>query len=330
MNVSIVPGVTIGDGAIIGMGTVVNSDVEPMEIIGSTNFRKLKERNLDHYTVLNSSNKFGGSSGKVLTDDDVKRFKKTYSENRHQPIVFVLGTGRSGSTSIAKTLNQHSNCHAFHEDIYQLIRLSSWYENQGKKEKALKELERIFENKIWQADNEELIIHSDQKLWNFIPFLSEYFPNAKFIHLVRNPYDSVVSMASRNWYKENEYFEYNSNHWAKYRLQADRIGEIDEDVWANMSSLAKCTWYWYYINENIENALNSLSEERVLKVNLKDLSKEMNVIGEFLQLEGFDLQLLKTNKRNSLHDKNYKDLSLSNVREQIDDELSKYKISFSY
>lgn len=45
MNVSIVPGVTIGDGAIVAMGTVVTKNIEKGQIVGNQPIKILKERN---------------------------------------------------------------------------------------------------------------------------------------------------------------------------------------------------------------------------------------------------------------------------------------------
>ena len=329
MNVSIIPGISIGEGAIIGMGTVVNRDVKPLEIVGMAKIEKIGERESSHYHDLNLKNSIGGINGKILSNLDLKKYRLTYHQNKERPIIFVLSTGRAGSSSIVHTLNQHPDCKAFHEDISQLIRLSTQLAYTNDKDKIYSELKIIFENKIWQAQ-EEVIVHSDQRLWNFIPFLSKYFPNSKFVHLIRNPKDSIVSMASRNWYAEDEYFSYNSGQWAKYRLQADKIGEYDTKTWTKMSKLAKCTWYWFYINEQIERELSKLDKERVLRLNLKDLSEKKHILGDFVGLGQFDFTVSKENKRKSHHEETYKELVSTNFGEQIEIELKKYSISFSY
>ena len=43
-NVSILPGVTIGDGAIIAAGAVVTKDVEPYAIVGGVPARRIRYR----------------------------------------------------------------------------------------------------------------------------------------------------------------------------------------------------------------------------------------------------------------------------------------------
>jgi maltose O-acetyltransferase len=63
MNVSIVPGVKIGEGAIIGMGTTVSKDIPPLAIIGNIPTRIIKERNQEHYHMLEKAKAYGGMSG---------------------------------------------------------------------------------------------------------------------------------------------------------------------------------------------------------------------------------------------------------------------------
>lgn len=49
MNVIVLPGAQIGDGVIVGAGTVVTGKVPPMAIIGSQRWKILKMRNEEHY-----------------------------------------------------------------------------------------------------------------------------------------------------------------------------------------------------------------------------------------------------------------------------------------
>ena len=50
MNAIIMPGVTIGDGAIIGSGSLVVQDVEPYSVVGGNPAKILKKR-FDHKTI---------------------------------------------------------------------------------------------------------------------------------------------------------------------------------------------------------------------------------------------------------------------------------------
>ena len=66
MNVVILPGSHIGEGSIIGAGSVVAGKVDKHSIIGATLGTEIKQRNVAHYDKLNSEGKFGGPSGVPL------------------------------------------------------------------------------------------------------------------------------------------------------------------------------------------------------------------------------------------------------------------------
>lgn len=67
MNVSVIPGVTIGHGAIIGIGAVVTKDVPPLAIVGGNPARILKFRDAAHYEDLVARGCFGGVNGNLIT-----------------------------------------------------------------------------------------------------------------------------------------------------------------------------------------------------------------------------------------------------------------------
>ena len=53
----IVPGVTIGEGAVVGMGSVVTKDVPPYAVVGGNPARVLKYRDIDIYKKLKNKYK---------------------------------------------------------------------------------------------------------------------------------------------------------------------------------------------------------------------------------------------------------------------------------
>ncbi len=57
-NVSICPGVTIGEGAVIGMGSVVTKDVEPMNISAGNPAKEIGMRNVSEFHKLKAAEKF--------------------------------------------------------------------------------------------------------------------------------------------------------------------------------------------------------------------------------------------------------------------------------
>lgn len=68
MNAMIIPGVTIGEGAIIGLGAVVVKDVPAMAIVGGCGHRIIGYRNKEHYARLDKLELYGGRGGAPLNE----------------------------------------------------------------------------------------------------------------------------------------------------------------------------------------------------------------------------------------------------------------------
>jgi len=72
MDVKICPGVTIGEGAIVAMGSVVTKDVPPLAVVGGNPARVIKYRNEQQYNELKKSGAI------YLKYKQQKKFKPVY------------------------------------------------------------------------------------------------------------------------------------------------------------------------------------------------------------------------------------------------------------
>ena len=57
-NVLICPGVTVGEGSVVEMGSVVTRDVAPLTVVGGNPAKPIKERDRDHFERLKSQGRF--------------------------------------------------------------------------------------------------------------------------------------------------------------------------------------------------------------------------------------------------------------------------------
>lgn len=202
---------------------------------------------------------------------------RTYFRFRKRRIIFVLSTGRCGSTSIVKMLNQNNMFLAFHECIIELIAISTRLaENPDQREQIYQELDIIFKNRFWEGYKGEVVVHSDHRLWNLVDFLSHYFPNSFFIHLSRNPLENVLSLKIRKWYTIEDNIQLPGKEFSRYRLFGDRIGAVPKMEWQNMSQMQKCIWYWDHVNYSIQQQLHKLEADRYLHLTLDNLNEGMN------------------------------------------------------
>lgn len=58
MNVIILPGVRIGEGAVIGAGSVVTGDVDPCAVVAGNPAKRIKFRDVETYNRLKREGKF--------------------------------------------------------------------------------------------------------------------------------------------------------------------------------------------------------------------------------------------------------------------------------
>lgn len=324
MNAQILPGVSIGEGAIVAMGALVTRDVPKFAIVGSPTARSIGTRDENHYRKLLERSSIGGVNGKPCATQAHLNSGSEVEPN----MVFILTTGRSGSTSIADTLNQHPNIDALHEPRPQLIRLSTEYASGNMSANDVKRaLGEIF---LQYSVYPERVcrIESDQKMFNLVPFLADLFPRAKFVWLIRSGIDVVASTVGRGWY------DYDQGRpkanvpwfWNEYRITGIQTGEKTEREWRTMSPFARCCWYWSFVNRTIEDGLKRLEQDRWMIAKLETLNSDLSRLGQHI---GQDLSLVSAEHSNAawhnVHiDKNWSAGEIEQFKEYCGDLMDRY------
>jgi len=296
MNVSILPGVNIGEGAIIGFGATITKNVRPFEIVTSSEQRVIGKRNVELYNTLVKKGMIGGINGKLK--------KIMPNDNFQRDVCFIVGTGRSGSTTLARYLNLHPQIKAYHELKTDLIYLSTKYAHKEiTREEVKKRLITLYSNLSFPDCT--IYCESDQKLSNLIEVLADIFPKSKFIWINRNANDFVNSAYSRGWFDDSEFGYsrrsdisvtslYSSKIYSDNRINGYKCGQFDEETWKNMTPFQRNCWYWQYWNETIENQLLNLDQSRVLKTKIEKINA--NEIFDFLKISTLE-SIIKTENR---------------------------------
>ncbi len=238
------------------------------------------------------------------TRDSSKSLQKVTGEELGENFIFIVGTGRSGSTTIARTLNLHPQIHCRHEPNTLLLQLANDYVHKRSSRKEIREALRCI---YTQCSIYPIPIYgeSDQKLSFIIDMLSEILPKSKFIWLIRNARDFAYSAcAHQNWYKSlpiDKTIDFPLiRAWSKARIMGDLTGAIAQKDWADMSPIEKCCWYWTFCNAKIEEELVKIDRERWIQVKIEDFAEDITRILDFVGSQtDIPLPVKKHNKGNT-------------------------------
>ena len=201
---------------------------------------------------------------------------------------FILTTGRSGSTTIAKALSVIHNVDAVHEPPPELILESSGYRYGTT---APEEIQRLLRETRGPRARRSIYVESNQTLSLIVPEIVKVFAEARFIWLLRNGLDVVASTMQKQWYTGHS-----ENHdryedcpplqraWIDGRVAADRSGEMSSDQWAAISRFEKCCWYWDYVNRIIEGNLECHATGRWMLVRLEQLDEILPELTTWMNL----------------------------------------------
>jgi hypothetical protein len=179
----------------------------------------------------------------------------------HDP-VFIVGSPRSGTTVLAKCLSEHPNLTAGKESIY-LILLWHLYADlhQGGNSKRLVPLQEYLTGAELLTNIQQFsdrIMHSltekkgpnvrfvDHTPWYGAlgPFIECLYPDAKFIHIIRDGRQVVRSLTKSRedghaWAGDS--IEARTKLWMLSVLRAKGIGEHDPKKYAEVRYEALCT-----------------------------------------------------------------------------------------
>ena len=203
---------------------------------------------------------------------------------------FVVSTGRSGTTSIARILASIHGCRSRHEPAPELIIESSEYRYGTMDAETIRRI--LFYSRAPRVGGGRVYCESNQCMSLVIPVLAELYPQARYLWLIRDGRDVVAS-----FYQKQEYTGHSDNHeryedcppvekaWIDGRVRADRCGEMTEDEWESLDRFAKCCWYWGYVNRIIEQDLNAHAPDAHIKVRLEHLHEDMKHAVQWMGLK---------------------------------------------
>lgn len=194
--------------------------------------------------------------------------------------------------TIAKTLSLINNCMCLHEPSPELILESSAYRYGNI---SVDEIKGILRETRHHTIDGSIYCESNQTLSLLIPVLTDVFPYARYIWLIRNGLDIVASAYQKQWYTGHS-----ENHdryedcppieraWINGRIEGDRCSDMSSDEWDALSRFGKCCWYWSYINGVIKNDLKTYALDKYYFLRLEELDEQM---GKLINWMGFKVAI---------------------------------------
>jgi len=180
---------------------------------------------------------------------------------------FVLSTGRCGTGLITKILDKSPKLLVYHNPKPELEYVSSFIHRTSPSLESLKlsiitARFDLFVNSFLRG---RIFIETNNRITFFAPALAELFPNAKFIHLIRNPADFIRSGMRRKYYKKNT-------------VQHQRLNPANNYEWIRMTRLEKIAWEWNEINSSIDTFKSMIHQSRMMTIKSEHLFSQPEII----------------------------------------------------
>jgi hypothetical protein len=154
--------------------------------------------------------------------------------------VFVLSTGRAGTKLLTRLLQSSRQLMPVHEPAPELAYHSGLAFREPTGSEALKmaiDLARYEYIRDAYLVNKRYV-ETNNRISFFAYYLAEIFPNASFIHLIRNPHNFIKSGLSRGWYTGRNLYD------------EGRIS--DQELFKNYSREEKIGWLWASTNNFVK------------------------------------------------------------------------------
>lgn len=182
-----------------------------------------------------------------------------WREERHRSWL-VLSTARSGSRWLIETLDRATPLTARHEltlnhryrdgELVPEKHTAEGFAALAQRPDELRAL--MIEARLWMDEHAGDYAEANVYLAHALEQVDEVFPDARLLHLHRDPADVVRSLLNRDWYDTP---------------QDDRHPRIEVEGWEGMSPLERCCWYVRRVNE-------ALIERGVPRLSLEDVTRD--------------------------------------------------------
>lgn len=224
--------------------------------------------------------------------------------------IFVLSTGRSGTAWLSEFFRKIDSTWVAHSYAPEFIgqgRLA--YELMTRRGDDADILHAL--GQMYLAGREDVMVRCYERSLQFIETnnritflcwaLAKIFPNAKFIHLTRDPIDFIRSGISRGWYESADPHDHG-------RLRPLE-GSSDADLWYMWDQAQKIAWLWKETNSFIMDFARSEFRERIFAVRFEDLLGDRMVQEKLVQFCGLSFPKATLSQDKVINQQKHRDVS---------------------
>jgi len=201
--------------------------------------------------------------------------RQRYLPRVRRPI-FVLGAPRSGTSFLGRCVGSLPDVSYHFEPRLTKAVAREVYDGTWSRARASRVFRGYYAALLAAAGHGGLrFAEKDPENCFIVPFLADAFPDAVFLHVIRDGRDVVVSHAEQPWLAAESAGTGQRGRggmlWgpqARFWVEAERRREF-----AEVSHLARCAWMWRRFTSSALEQLTSLPASRAIELRYEDIMR---------------------------------------------------------
>jgi hypothetical protein len=236
-----------------------------------------------------------------------RRLGRELVPNLRRPL-FVLGAPRSGTTFLGGCLSVLPEISYHHEPVATKRAARYVYEGHWGARRAAFFYRSVY---AWlmrlHLDGDLRFAEKTPQNCFIVPFLRRAFPDAQFLHIVRDGRDAAISYSKKPWLRadaaDSGQFEpggYRHGPYARFWVEAERAPEFE-----TTSDIHRCIWAWRGFTEAALAGADGLPAEQYHELRYEDLVRkpqgESERVLDFLGVGSHDVRAAFTDAMSRAH-----------------------------
>lgn len=199
--------------------------------------------------------------------------------------VFVLGAARSGTTFLGSCIGALPDVSYHFEPRVTKAAAREVYEGHWPQRRAAMVFRSSYGLLLLAAGHGGLrFVEKNPENCFIIPFLMRTFPDAQFVHIVRDGRDVAVSHAEKPWLGARSAATGQRGRggqawgpWARWWVEPERAGEFEA-----ASDLTRTAWSWRRFTDSARSHLSTIPGDRALTIRYEALVQRPQEVAQHL------------------------------------------------